>query len=199
MRDDPALLQNDLQWLIAYPFLLSLENKLLLARMLCVAMAEANEVSAFPILLHTCGCSDVLSFDRTSPWKIFVLFCEGNNDENCNQLTFSGTSSSSKAFQITECQSLLKKNLMFQFRNEVGIGRGVEREVIELLCRDMTADPKLSIFNITTNKNRMNYTLVVRSHLNQAISLTHSFTHSLIYLLTYLLTHLLYTAIIKFK
>ncbi len=160
VANDPALLHNDLQWLLAYPFLLSLENKLLVARMLCIAMVEAREVAPFPILSITNGCSDVLSFDRASPWKGFILFCEGNNDENCNTLNYT-TTSSNRSFQINECQSLLKKDLIFQFRNEIGIGRGVEREVIELLCRDITSDPNVSIFNITTNKDRMNYSILV--------------------------------------
>ena len=174
VANDPELLNNDLQWLLAYPFLLSLENKLLVGRMLCLAMVEVKEISPCPILSVTNGCCDILSFDRSSPWKGFILFCEGNNDENCNSLNYTTASSSSRSFQINECQSLLKKDLVFQFRNEIGIGRGVEREVIELLCRDMTSDINISIFNITTNKDRMCYTIMVCNSSNLIILFKYS-------------------------
>lgn len=129
---------EDVQFISKLPYLLDLENKLLLARNLL----------GFDMTVWSEWSDKVIHVARYDPWLSIVQHLHRQRDASTpryvpwhesetqrrdlrNRGVYRHLVPNSDDSDLLHC--ILRENITFQFGNEIGIGRGVEREVFELI------------------------------------------------------------------
>ena len=145
VKENVFLLSGDLQFVKEYPFLLDVENKLIIGQHL-LQVAEDRYHESFPIKSASALPAHRIALERSDPWRSLVQFCDGERDA---EGVHSGANLAKGGWEA-RLVSVLRSNIQFTFRadgNEVGVGQGVEREVLELMSsRVCTHTSPLGLF-----------------------------------------------------
>jgi ankyrin repeat protein len=164
VRSNLSLLEDDLGYILMYPSLLSLENKLLAARKILTTVHREAETEdeEYP-LFRTSGIAEGVYLRRDNPWfylcKLSGVVMPSNTPPssrivvaNSRQHLGSSAHRQDVRYQqnnfpapfinqkkVSESVKRFRSRIMFQFdgKEEVGGGHGVEREMIESLCKCM--------------------------------------------------------------
>jgi hypothetical protein len=126
IRLNMHLLRGKLQFLLDFPYLLDIDNRLAAAQ-LSLESSLDYEYSEAVLSITDPGLPLVARLSRHGTWHSFlhmlnVLSAEAAFDDEDNQ----------------HC-SVLQHNVLFQFESEPGIGIGVERELFEVISEDLVS------------------------------------------------------------
>eukprot|EP01041_Mallomonas_annulata_P011019 gene11019-23021_t len=144
VKDDPGLIRSTgkLAFVTEFPFLLSLHNKLLLARQKIAELSEHtdNIMDKYPILGSDFTVGRVC-LSRAATWSSFVDFIRGYRSNTGEQRSRRDGNGGSNDILPALCKAILalRSRVILQFEEETGVGKGVEREVLGAISRDLTS------------------------------------------------------------
>ena len=184
VRSNLSLLDEDLGYLLMYPSLLSLENKMLAARkalrMLDTETGQQRE--KYPMLFANALVLKPVLLHRGDPWSHLCHLVQPHQPNHraislSNPRQHIGSSSNrdvafrmyinrsqqdgggAEAHAADKAVQMFRSNVMFQFEGtgEEGLGQGVEREMIDSLCKGMLnghSGPSSSTSTSTATNNK---------------------------------------------
>ena len=138
LRDNMHYLQGKLQFLLDYPFLLDVENRLAVARVFVENSLDREYAEA---ALSICDPEQptVVQLTRTHVWRAFLEVLNAvDTGQSHSRHEFTDDSDD----EVVSTGPLLQRHVIFQFLGESGIGQGVEREVLEVLSTDIVTVPR---------------------------------------------------------
>lgn len=136
LRQNLHFLRGKLQFLLEYPFLLDIDNRLAVAQ-LFVESSLDFEFAEAALSISNVEPPDVIFLSREHPWR--SLLHALNNDVSTSLYHDNEDDEEEEGNARGRSSCCLQRRVMFQFSGECGIGAGVEREVMEVLSADMVA------------------------------------------------------------
>lgn len=164
VRANLGLLDEDLGYLLMYPSLLSLENKMLSARKALRMLDEeaGRQRDRYPMLFADALVLKPVLLRRRDPWKHLchlVQPCQPNkravtisnprqhvgsysNRDMAHRMYVNRSQRDGGGAEIhaaDKAVQMFRSNVIFQFEGtgEEGLGQGVEREMVDALCKGM--------------------------------------------------------------